>query len=132
MGLNRPFLLYVSRLEHRGKNHVRLIQAFSRFQSSKLHPTGAWLWQAAIGAAAAAIYSARHASGARDDIRFSVSSRSRYSKLYRAADAAVLPRLCLKVRVSPVEAIGLRLSGSEFQARRTGRGGCRRRRHVGS
>ena len=28
IGLRRPYLLYISRLEHPGKNHVRLIQAF--------------------------------------------------------------------------------------------------------
>jgi glycosyltransferase involved in cell wall biosynthesis len=31
-GLDRPYLLYVSRLEHPGKNHVRLIEAFERFK----------------------------------------------------------------------------------------------------
>jgi glycosyltransferase involved in cell wall biosynthesis len=31
-GLNRPFLLYVARLEHPGKNHVRLIEAFEEFK----------------------------------------------------------------------------------------------------
>lgn len=29
-GFRRPYLLYISRLEHPGKNHVRLIQAFER------------------------------------------------------------------------------------------------------
>ncbi|MEI6890813.1 MAG: glycosyltransferase family 1 protein [Pontiella sp.] len=31
-GLNRPFFIYVSRLEHPGKNHIRLIEAFERFK----------------------------------------------------------------------------------------------------
>jgi len=31
-GLNRPFIIYVSRLEHPAKNHVRLIEAFERFK----------------------------------------------------------------------------------------------------
>lgn len=30
LGLKRPYLLYISRLEHPGKNHVRLIRAFRR------------------------------------------------------------------------------------------------------
>jgi glycosyltransferase involved in cell wall biosynthesis len=31
-GIQQPYLLYVSRLEHPGKNHVRLIQAFGDFK----------------------------------------------------------------------------------------------------
>jgi len=31
-GLNKPFFIYVSRLEHPAKNHVRLIEAFERFK----------------------------------------------------------------------------------------------------
>ncbi len=30
LGLERPYILYVSRLEHPGKNHLRLVQAFAR------------------------------------------------------------------------------------------------------
>jgi glycosyltransferase involved in cell wall biosynthesis len=39
-GLREPFFLYVARLEHPGKNHVRLIEAFDSFKSrtgSKYH-----------------------------------------------------------------------------------------------
>ena len=32
--LNRPFFLFVSRLEHPGKNHVRLIEAFNQFKAT--------------------------------------------------------------------------------------------------
>ncbi len=31
-GLEKPFLIYISRLEHPAKNHVRLIEAFERFK----------------------------------------------------------------------------------------------------
>lgn len=31
-GLDKPFFTYVSRLEHPGKNHIRLIEAFERFK----------------------------------------------------------------------------------------------------
>jgi glycosyltransferase involved in cell wall biosynthesis len=30
--LDKPFFVYVSRLEHPGKNHIRLIEAFERFK----------------------------------------------------------------------------------------------------
>lgn len=32
-GLDRPFILYVARIEHPGKNHVRLIEAFDQFKT---------------------------------------------------------------------------------------------------
>ena len=32
LGIERPFFVYVSRLEHPGKNHIRLIEAFERFK----------------------------------------------------------------------------------------------------
>lgn len=38
MGLQRPFFLYISRLEHPGKNHIRLIEAFERFQAVSGQP----------------------------------------------------------------------------------------------
>jgi glycosyltransferase involved in cell wall biosynthesis len=37
-GLQQPYLLYVSRLEHPGKNHVRLIQAFGDFKQKSGAP----------------------------------------------------------------------------------------------
>ena len=32
LGIEAPFFVYVSRLEHPGKNHIRLIEAFERFK----------------------------------------------------------------------------------------------------
>lgn len=37
-GLARPFIIYVSRLEHPAKNHVRLIEAFERFKAETDSP----------------------------------------------------------------------------------------------
>ena len=34
-GIEKPFFVYVSRLEHPGKNHIRLIEAFERFKLEK-------------------------------------------------------------------------------------------------
>ncbi len=43
-GVNRPFFLYVSRLEHPAKNHVRLIEAFNRFKAATKSD-----WQLVLG-----------------------------------------------------------------------------------
>lgn len=36
--LTAPYILYISRIEHPGKNHVRLIQAFARLKASRKIP----------------------------------------------------------------------------------------------
>lgn len=33
-GLGRPYLLFISRLEHPGKNHIRLIEAYERYRET--------------------------------------------------------------------------------------------------
>ncbi len=38
IGSEAPFVLFVSRIEHPGKNHVRLIEAFSRFKTTGGRP----------------------------------------------------------------------------------------------
>lgn len=38
IGTDEPFILFVSRIEHPGKNHIRLIEAFSRFKAAGAHP----------------------------------------------------------------------------------------------
>ncbi len=38
LGTEDPYILFVSRIEHPGKNHVRLIDAFSRFRATGVHP----------------------------------------------------------------------------------------------
>ena len=38
LGTEDPFILFVSRIEHPGKNHARLIEAFSRFKATGEHP----------------------------------------------------------------------------------------------
>lgn len=35
-GIDKPFILYVSRLEHPGKNHIGLIEAYNRLRDKKL------------------------------------------------------------------------------------------------
>jgi len=39
LGLDRPYLLYVARLEHPGKNHVALLEAYARLRSDGVRHT---------------------------------------------------------------------------------------------
>jgi glycosyltransferase involved in cell wall biosynthesis len=67
--LDRPFFLYVSRLEHPGKNHVRLIEAFNRFKTERV-PTGCWRFGGSDWHGAEAIHAAAKSSPFAADIRF--------------------------------------------------------------
>ena len=92
-GIKPPFVLCTSRLEHLGKDHVRLIEAFDKLKDEgdlphRLVLAGSdWSGSEAVHAAARA---ARHAA----DIIFPgfVASED-LVPLYRAADAFIFPSL---------------------------------------
>lgn len=104
-GLDRPFFLYVSRLEHPAKNHVRLIEAFSRFKAE----TGLD-WLLALGGTdwhrAEHIHAAAKASAFAGDIRFlGFVEDAVLADLYRAAGAMVYPSLFEGFGFPPIEAM---------------------------
>lgn len=104
-GLDRPFFLYVSRLEHPGKNHVRLIEAFDQFKAA----TGS-NWLLALGGSdwhgAEAIHAAAKAARTSADIRFlGFVDDPSLPELYRASDAFVYPSLFEGFGFPPIEAM---------------------------
>ncbi|WP_338287115.1 glycosyltransferase family 1 protein [Luteolibacter sp. LG18] len=93
MNLTRPFFLYVARLEHPAKNHVRLIEAFGRlvaageFDGELILPGARWHGAEVVEAAVAA-------SPARERIRLEGFVDNRDLPLwYAAAEALVFPSL---------------------------------------
>ena len=91
--LHKPFFLYVARLEHPGKNHRRLIEAFERF---KEHTNSDW--QLAFGGSdwhGAELIHARIAESAySSDIRcLGFVSNDDLPGLYSGAQAFVYPSL---------------------------------------
>lgn len=104
-GLKQPFFLYVARLEHPGKNHVRLISAFNQFKTA----TGSE-WQLAFGGSnwhgAETIHAAAEASPYAKDIRpLGFVGDKDLPALYRAADAFVYPSLYEGFGMPPIEAM---------------------------
>lgn len=100
-----PFFLYISRLEHPGKNHVRLIEAFNCFKAATDSP-----WQLVLGGSdwhgAEHIHAAAEASPYRQDIRFlGFVPDADLPGLYRAAGALVYPSLFEGFGMPPVEAM---------------------------
>jgi glycosyltransferase involved in cell wall biosynthesis len=103
--ITQPYFLYVSRLEHPAKNHVRLIEAFDRFKASSTNPFqlvlggGDWHGAEIIKAAAAA-------SPYASDIHFlGFVPDADLPHLYRAARAMVYPSLFEGFGLPPIEAM---------------------------
>ncbi len=103
--LNAPLFLFISRLEHPAKNHVRLIEAFDRFKaetkSNWLLALGGSDWHGAefVRAAAARSPFAK-------DIRFlGFVDDASLPSLYRAADTLVYPSLFEGFGLPPAEAM---------------------------
>ena len=103
--LDRPFFLYISRLEHPAKNHVRLIEAFSQFKAR----TGSD-WLLALGGSdwhgAEHIHAAAQRSAVANAIRFlGFVDDGSLPDLYRSAGALVYPSLFEGFGFPPLEAM---------------------------
>jgi glycosyltransferase involved in cell wall biosynthesis len=103
--LNRPFFLYVSRIEHPAKNHVRLIEAFNRFRA-----TATTDWQLALVGSnwhgSDVIHATAQSSPFSRDIRFlGFVDDATLPTIYRAAEAMVYPSLFEGFGLPPVEAM---------------------------
>ena len=103
--IHQPFFLYVARLEHPGKNHLRLISAFERFKQS----SGASIKLVFGGSdwhGAEAIHTAIRNSPQRSDVHcLGFVADDELPDLYRAATAFVYPSLYEGFGMPPVEAM---------------------------
>jgi glycosyltransferase involved in cell wall biosynthesis len=103
--LRTPFFLYVARLEHPAKNHVRLISAFNQFKTATRSD-----WQLVFGGSdwhgAEAIHAAARLSPFASDIRFlGFVADEELPDLYRAAETFVYPSLYEGFGMPPLEAM---------------------------
>lgn len=104
-GLRTPFFLYVARLEHPGKNHVRLISAFNQFKTESPSP-----WQLVLLGSdwhgAEVIHEAVRRSPYAPDIHCpGFVSDDDLPTWYRAAGACVYPSLFEGFGLPPLEAM---------------------------
>ena len=103
--LPRPFFLYVARLEHPGKNHIRLISAFEEFKAAT-HSD----WLLVLGGSdwhgAESIHNAIQKSPFSADIRcLGFVPDQHLPDLYRAASVFVYPSLYEGFGLPPLEAM---------------------------
>ena len=103
--LDAPYFLFISRLEHPAKNHVRLIEAFNRFKAESQSN-----WLLALGGSdwhgAEFIHAAAARSPFAKDIRFlGFVEDAALPNLYRAAATMVYPSLFEGFGLPPVEAM---------------------------
>jgi glycosyltransferase involved in cell wall biosynthesis len=104
-GLNTPFFLYIARLEHPAKNHVRLVEAFNSFKAQTKSD-----WKLVFGGSdwhgAEAIHGAVKSSPFSADIRsLGFVADVDLPTLYRAADVFVYPSLFEGFGMPPLEAM---------------------------
>lgn len=104
-GLRAPFFLYVARLEHPAKNHLRLIEAFTRFKAGEVSP-----WHLVFAGRdakdAAVIHSAIQQSPVAADIHcLGFIPDEQVPALLRAADVFVYPSLYEGFGMPPLEAM---------------------------
>jgi len=89
----RPYVLYVSRLEHPMKNHVRLIEAFEIFKERTKYPHR-MVMAGGDSNGAETIHEAAEASNYRNDIFFTGHfPYSSLPELYSGADLVVMPSM---------------------------------------
>lgn len=104
-GITGPFFLYVARLEHPGKNHARLIDAFNRFKSATGLPWRLVLAGGDWHGAATIRELVRASPFACDIILPGFVAPSDLPDWYRAADVFVFPSLYEGFGLPPVEAM---------------------------
>jgi glycosyltransferase involved in cell wall biosynthesis len=104
-GVIRPFLIYVARLEHPAKNHVKLIRAFNRFKADTNSP-----WQLVFGGSdwhgAGHIHAEIARSPFSSDIRaLGFVPDGELAAWYRAAEGLVYPSAHEGFGMPPLEAM---------------------------
>ncbi|MEO1856219.1 MAG: glycosyltransferase family 1 protein [Rubritalea sp.] len=103
--IHTPFFVYISRLEHPSKNHVRLIEAFNQFKQKNDSD-----WQLVFGGGdwhgCEEIYAAAKSSPYSQEIHFlGFIADQDLPKVYLAASSLVYPSLFEGFGLPPVEAM---------------------------
>lgn len=93
LGLRAPYLLYVARLEHPGKNHVALIRAFDRVKTRLAAPHQLVLAGSPWNGAEEVYAEARRARHSKDIVFTGFTREAALPALYRGAEAYVFPSL---------------------------------------
>jgi glycosyltransferase involved in cell wall biosynthesis len=106
LGQRNPYFIYLARIEHPGKNHVRLIEAFEEFHAQAPGRTHDLLLGGADWHGAEVIHRRIAESPQRDRIRaLGFVNKADLPSLYAGAAAMVYPSLFEGFGLPPVEAM---------------------------
>lgn len=105
MAIRSPYILYLSRLEHPGKNHVRLLQAFAELKKREGIPHQLVLAGSDWDRAAEIHAAAERLPCAKDVVFTGFVASEDVPDLYRAADAMVFPSLAEGFGIPILEAM---------------------------
>ena len=92
-GVRSPYILYISRIEHPGKNHLRLIRAFERLKAQEHLPHQLVLVGSDWLRAAEVHHAAAQSKWARDIVFTGFTPTADLPDFYRGADVFVFPSL---------------------------------------
>lgn len=105
-GIRQPYILYISRLEHPGKNHVRLINAFDRLKRAEKLPHTLVLAGSDWDRAEAVHRAAEDSSFSKDILFTGFTASEDLPFLYSGSDIFVFPSLYEGFGLPILEAMG--------------------------